>query len=155
LAIASVSLNGVVDNSHGVLFGRDFLNGVSQGGLEGTQGDAGGLDFTFKSETGGNAPYTVTVQYTNIAVLIGSTHTACSNGWSANFRDTGCQDEFGTVNFSFANNFVATSTLTPTNFLFFQDTDEATAPEPMTLGLTAVSLAALVIVYRRRHAVRS
>jgi len=152
LAIASVSLNGVVSSTTGVLFGRDFLNGSSTGGTAGTPGDGGGLDFTFASAANGNSPnYNVTVQYTNIATLIGAPHSACGGNWSANFLDTGCQDEYGTVNFTFGgSNFIATSTLSATNFVFFQDTDEVMAPEPSTMILAGMALLALALSYRLR-----
>jgi len=155
VGIASVLLNGVVSNTRGVVFDRDFLNGSTTHGAEGTPGGAGGVDFTFVSESGGNTPYTVTAQYSNIAALVAAPPCRDASGgpvtWSANTAVSGCQDEWGTLAFSFSQPFIATTTSTPTRFAFYQDTDEVTAPEPVTFWLIGGGLAAFV-AYRRRRA---
>jgi len=153
LGIASVQLNGVVSNTRGVVFDRDFFGappGASSGGQEGSAGGAGGLDFTFASEAGGNSPYTVTVQYSNIAAIIAAPPCRGSN-WVGNNPVTGCGDAYGTVSFTFGSPFIASTTSTPTRYAFFQDTDLVDAPEPVTFWLIGGGLAAIV-AYRRRRA---
>jgi len=157
VGIASVVLNGVVDSSHGVVFDRDFFGappGVSSGGQEGTPGGAGGLDFTFASEGSGHAPYTVTVQYSNLVTVLNTAQGCNGANWSqggVNTATTGCGDSWGTLSFTFGNSFISTSA-TPTFYAFYQDTDLVTAPEPTTSLLAggALLILGLVAVYRRR-----
>jgi len=154
VGIASVVLNGVVSNTRGVVFDRDFFGappGASSGGQEGTAGGVGGLDFTFKTESASNSGNTTTVQYSNIAALIAAPPCRGSN-WSANNPVTGCQDEWGTVSFAFSNSFIATTTTAPVFYSFFQDTDLVDAPEPNVFVLSGLGLLALGIYRKVRKA---
>ena len=158
VGIASITLNGVVSAIKGTIFDRDFFGappGATSVGQEGTPFGSSGIDFTFDAETGGSSPYTVTVQYSNIVTLVGAAQPCLGANWSqggTNTTATGCGDSFGTVSFAFSAPFVATTTVTPTTWVFFQDTDAVAAPEPVTFGFTAIALLAVGVgVYRKRR----
>jgi len=143
VGIASVALSGIVSPSSGVVFDRD----LNTGGQSGTPGSNFGVDYTFKSESGGNSPYTATVTYNNKATIIAA--PPCI-GFGTN-SGVGCGDVWGSVNFSFGSPFIAATTVTPTTWLFFQDTDMVQSPEPITVGITGAGLLTLMIAYRRRR----
>jgi len=141
VAIASVSLSGIVNPSSGLVFDRD----LSSGGQAGTPGSNFGIDYTFKSESGGHNPYTVNVVYDNQAAIAGA---VCSGIGTT----SPCGDVWGRIDFAFSgtNTFIATTTSAPTTWMFFQDTDLVIAPEPTTIAITGLGLGTLILACRRR-----
>jgi hypothetical protein len=149
----NVAISSVVLRTFGTMvFDRD----LNSGGLEGTPGSSFGIDFNVNNivDAGPGTPRTATVQYDNlVSVITGSTSCNPSNfNGGGHTPQTGCGDLWGTVTFSFTggSQFITSSSTNPAIFAFYQDTDLATAPEPVTLGVTGFALLALV-AFKRRH----
>jgi hypothetical protein len=121
-------------------------------GQTGTPGSSFGIDYTTRVpfDSGGNAPYTATVTYDNRTTLV--SNLACI-GFGTN-TNAGCGDVWGTVSWVFNNPFIATTVVTPTTWVFFQDTDLVVAPEPLTLALTGAGLFGLIAYRKRRQSRR-
>jgi len=150
LAITSVDLNGLTL----IIFDRDLNNGGLTNGNIGTPGTSVGIDYTFASEAGTNAPYTVNVTYSRILQLMGAPQACAGTAYAGLTTAVGCGDAWGSVSFAFSGPaFIATGGGGSAIWRFFQDTDTVGAPEPLTLGLTASGLLALV-AYRKRRAAR-
>jgi hypothetical protein len=164
--ITSVVISGDLSNScfasnlnvsgciHGVVFDRDRATGAGANSLgqEGTPGGGFGITYTFSSESGRNSPFTANVTYSNIVALTGPNQGCLGSTFAANSTVTGCGDEWATLTFTFSGNpFQATaSPNTAAVWSFFQDTDAAVAPEPLTMGLMGAGLFALAALRKRR-----
>src|SRR5207248_988660 len=100
-----------------------------------------------------NAPYTVNVTYSRILQLLGAPQACVGTAYAGLDTSAGCGDAWGSVSFAFTGPAFIGSAGNAAVWRFFQDTDTVGAPEPLTLGLTATGLLALV-AYRKRRAAR-
>ena len=93
------------------------------------------------------------VTYSNILALAGPNQGCNGATFAANSTVTGCGDEWAKLTFTFSGNpFQATTGGGGGNAVwsFFQDTDAAVAPEPLTWGLMGAGLLALATLRKRR-----
>ncbi len=177
-AITSVVINGnlttatagVTNNScfgttlpgncvNGIVFDRDLASNTTttstpteSDGQSGTPNGLGGITYTEKTSSEVGGPYTVGVTYSNIVALAWPVNVGCGGAaFSGNSTVSGCGDEWATLGFSFTggNAFEATGA-TAAQWAFFQDTDTAVAPEPLTMALTGLGLLALAGVRKYR-----
>jgi len=165
--ITSVVISGNLSNScfasnanlsgciNGIVFDRDRATaaGANSGGQEGTPGGSFGITYTFSAESGANKPFTANVTYSNILALAGPNQGCNGATFAANSTVTGCGDEWAKLTFTFSGNpFQATTGGGGGNAVwsFFQDTDAAVAPEPLTWGLMGAGLFALAALRKRR-----
>jgi hypothetical protein len=165
-AITSVVLRGDLSNScfannvnpsgciAGLVFDRDraTFNGTDSTGSpsadEGTPGGNYGVTYRFSSESGTHSPFTVNVVYSDIVALQNATH--CNGAtYAASNPTVGCGDSWATLTFTFSGNAFQAGA-TNAVWSFFQDTDAAVAPEPLTIGLMGAGLLALVALRKRR-----
>jgi hypothetical protein len=157
VAITSVLLDGVPGST---LFDRDRVTylGPPTGGQEGTPNSSFGIDYTFASEAGQNAPYAVGVTYSNLVTLAGAPQACNGAAFGTNTTATGCGDLWGQLSFTFAPGaFIATTTGKNHGdavWSFFQDTDNGPGitfvPEPLTSGLMALGFLAIMAHRKRR-----
>lgn len=157
LGIASVVLNG--DNN--VIFDRDLAscsgNPVActpnSGGQTGTPGSGPGITYTQCTTffCGGDVNRTVNVTYENEVTLAGlPSNTACTgSAFSGNTTGGGCGDEWGNLAFSFSSSFLGSRDGAAT-WGFFQDTDLAGTPEPLSFGLVGIGLLGIGLCSRKR-----
>jgi hypothetical protein len=103
------------------------------------------------ADAGFAAPRTVNVLYDNLVSVVAGGTSCNGSAFSGHTPQAGCGDLWGTITFSFTegSQFVTTSSSNPAIFAFYQDTDLASAPEPVTLGVTGFALLALVAFKRR------
>jgi hypothetical protein len=118
-AIASVVLNGIPAQK---VFDRD----LHTGGQVGTPGSAYGIDYTFHSESGADAPYTVTVTYAGLVTLDGPNQQGQGAAFSSKGTAAGVGDLWSQLTFAFTSggSFMATAAGNAV-WSFFQDTDTA------------------------------
>jgi hypothetical protein len=118
-AIASVVLNGIPSHK---IFDRD----LHSDGQVGTPGSAYGIDYTFHSESGANAPFTATVTYAGLVTLDGPNQPGQGSMFSSRDTATGVGDLWSQLTFAFTGggSFMATSASNAV-WSFFQDTDTA------------------------------
>jgi hypothetical protein len=116
VAIASVSLDGVGN----VVFDRNnFTNGQI-----GTPSSGLGIDYTFLSESGANAPFGVTVIYSRIVQFTGPGQPGQGAFYTGSTTTTGVGDLWAGLSFSFTSGgpFQASPSGNAV-WRFFQDTD--------------------------------
>jgi hypothetical protein len=137
----------------GIVFDRDraTATGADSGGQFGTPNGLGGITYTEQTSSEVGGAYTVGVTYSNIVTLPGADQGCAGTTFSGNSTVTGCGDEFATLSFSFTGgNAFEASGSTPSQWAFFQDTDTANAPEPLTVGLVGAGLLALAALRKLR-----
>jgi hypothetical protein len=119
LAIASVVLNGIPAHK---VFDRD----LHSDGQFGTPGSVYGIDYTFHSESGANAPFTMTVTYAGLVTLDGPNQPGQGSVFSSRGTATGVGDLWSQLTFAFTGggSFMATAASSAV-WSFFQDTDTA------------------------------
>jgi len=171
-AISSVDILGGLVLNGNVVFDRDTATGggARSGGQIGTPGSDFGIDFVASTtsvippspppaDSGPNSQYSVFGTYFNIVQLTGPNQGCSGALFSGNSTVTGCGDLWQGLTFAFNSPtaFIGGAG-NPASFHFFQDTDQlgtpgtAPVPEPQTLGLMGVGLAAVFALRRYRYA---
>jgi len=139
-----------------LVFDRD----LNSNGLEGTPGSSFGIDFNANNlaDSGPGTPRTVTVQYDNLVSVVSGGTSCVPSGFNGGGHtpQTGCGDTWGNITFTFTGGSAFIGTVAnPAIFAFYQDTDLVGAPEPVTFGLSALGLVALIAAHRFRKVRRS
>jgi len=150
--VSNSNLSGCID---GIIFDRDraTANGTDSIGSptadEGTPGGSYGVTYRFSSESGSHSPFTVNVTYSDIVALQNA--TVCNGAtYAASNPTIGCGDAWATLTFTFSGNTFQATGGNSSVWSFFQDTDAAVVPEPLTMGLMGAGLLALAALRKRR-----